>query len=130
MKLTAHRRLCCRLAVQAQARVPVPTECAVHCSFGYYPAREYLWQVNSFRGLRAYDIAKLIGVEVTLPGPLVAGLWEEISPNAEERRATGVFPAAVAVPEDAPLLDRLLGLTGRTPSGASIDRGPGLAAPG
>jgi hypothetical protein len=94
----------------------------VHCSFGDYPAREYLWQVNSFRGLRAYDLAKLIGVDITLPGALVAGLWDEISPHAEEWRAIGVFPTAVAVPEDAPLLERLLGLTGRTPSGNSVDR--------
>jgi hypothetical protein len=102
----------------------------VHCSFGDYPAREYLWQVNLFRGLRAHDIAKVIGVEIVLPGPLVQGLWEEVSPQAEEWRAIGVFPAAVAVPEDAPLLDRLLGLTGRAPLGASIDRGPGLPGPG
>lgn len=27
----------------------------VHCSFGDYPAREYFWQINMFRGLRARD---------------------------------------------------------------------------
>ena len=30
----------------------------------------------------------------------------------------GVFPAAVQVADDAPLLDRLLGLTGRDPDGS------------
>jgi len=45
----------------------------------------------------------------------VQGLWDEISPHVEEWRAIGVFPAAVPVPDDAPLLDRLLGLTGRNP---------------
>jgi len=45
----------------------------------------------------------------------VQGIWDEISPHAEEWRAIGVFPAAVPVPDDAPLLDRLLGLTGRDP---------------
>jgi uncharacterized protein (TIGR03086 family) len=87
----------------------------VHCSFGDFSAREYLWQINSFRGLRAHDISKVIGVAPTLPEDLVRGIWEEISPHAEEWRAVGVFPAAVAVPEGAPLLDRLLGLTGRDP---------------
>ena len=38
------------------------------------------------------------------PGHLGAGL-----PHAEEWRSYGVFPAAVPVPEDAPLQDRLLG---------------------
>jgi len=89
----------------------------VHCSFGDFTAQEYLWQANMFRGLRAHDIARVIGVDVPLPPALVLGIWEEISPQAEQWRAIGVFPAAVAVPADAPLLDRLLGLTGRDPAG-------------
>jgi uncharacterized protein (TIGR03086 family) len=87
----------------------------VHCSFGDYPAREYFWQINGFRGLRAHDIAEVIGVDCSLPPELVQALWDEISPHAEEWRSIGVFPAAVPVPDDAPLLDRLLGLTGRHP---------------
>jgi uncharacterized protein (TIGR03086 family) len=87
----------------------------VHCSFGDFPARDYFWQINSFRALRAHDIAKAIGVDPTLPDALVQGVWEEVSPHAEQWRAIGVFPAAVPVPEDAPLQDRLLGLTGRDP---------------
>lgn len=90
----------------------------VHCSFGDYPAREYLWQINSFRALRAHDIAKVIGVDPNLPDELVQGIWDEISPHAEEWRAIGVFGPAVAVPDDAPLQDRLLGLTGRDPKAA------------
>lgn len=88
---------------------------AVHTSFGDFPAREYFWQVNNFRGLRAHDIARAIGVEAELPEALVQGLWDELSPHIEEWRAIGVFPASVPVPEDAPLLDRLLGMTGRDP---------------
>jgi hypothetical protein len=88
----------------------------VHCSFGDYTAREYLWQVNSFRGLRAHDVAVVIGVPSDLPEKLVEGLWDEISPHAEEWRTMGVFPAAVPVAADAPLQDRLLALTGRQPS--------------
>jgi uncharacterized protein (TIGR03086 family) len=91
-------------------------ERTVHTSFGDYSAREYLWQANLFRGLRAYDIARVTGLDFEVPAAVVQGVWEEISPHAEEWRAIGVFPAAVAVPEDAPLLDRLLGLTGRNPN--------------
>ena len=87
----------------------------VHCSFGDYPAREYLWQANSFRGLRTYHIAKVLGIDPALPDELVQGLWDEISPHADEWRSYGVFPAAVPVPEDAPLLDRVLGRTGSDP---------------
>ena len=90
-------------------------ERTVHCSFGDYPAREYFWQINGFRGIRAWEIAKVIGIDPTLPDDLVQGLWDELSPVAESWRGIGVFPAAIAVPDDAPLMQRLLGLTGRDP---------------
>jgi len=101
-------------ACEAARRV-VDLETIVHCSFGDFTVREYFWQINSFRGLRAHDIANVIGADSRLPDDLVQGIWDEISPRAEEWRSIGVFPAAVAVSEDAPLHDRLLGLTGRMP---------------
>ena len=99
-------------ACAAAAQLDDP-ERTVHCSFGDFTAREYFWQVTSFRGLRAHDLSLVIGVEPRLPDDLVRGMWEQISPHAEEWRAIGVFPAAVPVPQTAALLDRLLGLTGR-----------------
>jgi hypothetical protein len=99
----------------AAASVCEDLDQVVHCSFGDYPARHYFWQINQFRALRAHDIAKLIGADPSLPDELVQGIWEEVGPNAEEWRAIGIFPAAVPVPEDAPLQSRLLGLTGRQP---------------
>jgi uncharacterized protein (TIGR03086 family) len=104
-----------RAIAAAQALPIADFERTVHCSFGDYPAREYFWQINGFRALRAHDIATAIGVEPNLPDELVQGVWDEISPHADEWRQYGVFPAAVAVPDDAPLLHRLLGITGRTP---------------
>jgi uncharacterized protein (TIGR03086 family) len=91
-------------------------ERTVHCSFGDFPAREYLWQANGFRTLRAHDIARMIGADPRLPEELVQGVWDEIRPRAEEFRAIGVFGPAVPVPDDAPLQDRLIGLTGRDPN--------------
>lgn len=85
----------------------------VHLSYGDYPAREYLRHITYFRGLRAYDLARFIGADTTLPDGLVRGLWEEIGPLAEEWRHIGVLGPAVPVAADAPLQDRLLGLVGR-----------------
>lgn len=51
-----------------------------------------------------------------LPEEPVEGIWAQISPHAEQWREIGVFPPAVEVAPDAPLLDRLLGLTGRDPA--------------
>ena len=92
-------------------------ERTVHTSFGDYTAQQYLWQVTSFRGLRAHDIAKVIGVDATLSHELVQGLWEEIAPHAEEWRAIGVYGPAIEVAASATLQDRLLALTGREPDG-------------
>lgn len=112
-EVEAFRGLVERACAAAQALTD--PDRVVHCSFGDFRAQEYLWQVNSFRGLRAVDIARVIGADDTLPQPLVEGLWEEISPHAEEWRAIGIFPAAVPVAPDASLQQRLLGLTGRAP---------------
>ncbi len=102
----------------AAAAAVTDLDAVAHLSFGDYPVREYFWQINQFRALRAHDIAREIGVDPDLPAELVQGIWDEVNPHAEEWRAIGVFPAAVPVPEDAPLLQRLLGLTGR-PAGAA-----------
>jgi uncharacterized protein (TIGR03086 family) len=99
----------------AAAAAVTDLDAVAHLSFGDYSVREYFWQINQFRALRAYDVARVIGVDPDLPDELVQGLWDELTPNAEEWRSIGVFPAAVPVPDDAPLLHRLLGLTGRSP---------------
>jgi hypothetical protein len=92
-------------------------ERTAHLSFGDYTVRQFLWQANTFRGFRAHEIAAVIGVDATLPPELVEGLWDELRPVADEWRTVGVFRTEIPVPEDAPLLDRLLGLTGRNPAG-------------
>lgn len=59
--------------------------------------------------------AKIIGVDPTLPDDLVQGLWDELSPVADAWRKIGVFATSIPVPDDAPLMQRLLGITGRDP---------------
>lgn len=87
----------------------------VHLSYGDFPAREYLKHITSFRGFRAYDIARWIGVSTVLPADLVQGMWDELVPEVEAWRAMGVYGDAVPVPEGSSLQDRLLGLVGRDP---------------
>jgi hypothetical protein len=101
-------------AVEAAQRLDDP-ERVVHLSYGDFPAREYLRHVTSFRGFRAFDIARWIGVSTQFPPGLAQGMWDELSPDMEAWRAMGVYGPAVAVPDDAPVQDRLLGLSGRDP---------------
>ncbi|TDD84612.1 TIGR03086 family protein [Actinomadura rubrisoli] len=65
--------------------------------------------------LHGWDIAVAIGRDPALPPEIVEAAWEQLVPTAETGRQHGVFGAEVPVPEDAPLLDRLVGLSGRDP---------------
>jgi uncharacterized protein (TIGR03086 family) len=107
-----------RITEQSQAAVRALDDLdrTVHLTYGDFPAREYLKHITLFRGLQAYDLARIIGADDHLPDDLVRGIWDEVEPVAEDWRAIGVFGPEVDVPADAPLQDRLLGLTGRRPS--------------
>ncbi len=87
----------------------------IHWSYGDFPAHDGLWHVISFRGLRAVDLARVIGVDDQLDPELVQAMWDAFEPQAEMWRAMGVFGPRVEVADDAPLQERLLGLTGRRP---------------
>ena len=88
----------------------------MHLSCGDHPARDYLTNITSvWRPARLrhrevhrrrYDAARR---------SRAGGSGTGIAPEAEKWRQMGVFGAAVDVPEDAPLQDRLLGLTGWQP---------------
>lgn len=100
---------------QSAARAADDLDAVVHLSFGGYPAREYLQQITAYRGLQAWDLARSIGVDDTLPPELVQGMWAQLQPVADEWREIGAFGPEVEVPADAPLQQRLLGLAGRRP---------------
>lgn len=99
----------------AAAQAVTDLDQPVHWSYGDFPLRDGLWHVISFRGLRAVDLARVVDVDETLDPDLVQAMWDEFLPQAEQWRAMGVFGPAVQVPQDAPLQERLLGLTGRQP---------------
>lgn len=72
--------------------------------------------ISSGRGRVNFSEWRFIGAGTNLPPTLVRGLWEQISPVAEQWRAIGVYGPEVVVPAEASLQDRLLGLTGRQPA--------------
>ncbi|GAA2413073.1 TIGR03086 family metal-binding protein [Actinomadura vinacea] len=66
--------------------------------------------------LHGWDLAVATGQDTAaIPGELVEAAYEQLKPMAEMGRQYGAFGEEAKVPEDAPLLDRLLGLSGRDP---------------
>jgi uncharacterized protein (TIGR03086 family) len=75
--------------------------------------------------VHAWDLARATGQSLDLPDDLLAYTYEGVAAGAAQGREMGIYGPEVPVPADAPLLDRILGLTGRDPSWVSA----GAAAP-
>jgi uncharacterized protein (TIGR03086 family) len=106
-------------SLQAQAKRAVEgledLDQTVHLTYGDFPAREYLWHITVFRGLRSFELNRLIGADTAMPEELVRGLWQIVEPHAEEWRAIGIFGPKQPEPAGADLQTKLLALTGRLP---------------
>ncbi|TFD72039.1 hypothetical protein [Cryobacterium fucosi] len=87
-------------------------EKTVHLSYGDFPLADYLQHVSIYRAFQAWSIAKLIGLDYSMPAALVDNLWDQIGPQIGDWREMGVFGPEVDVPADADRETRLLGKTG------------------
>jgi uncharacterized protein (TIGR03086 family) len=65
--------------------------------------------------VHGWDLARATGQDETIAPGRVAETWAMAEGLGDNIRRAGVCGPAVAVPEDAPLQDRLLGLLGRDP---------------
>ena len=83
--------------------------------FGTFPAEFALILNIGEIDLHAWDLARATGQDETLDPDVVQMLWDFYSVlPMDGYRAHGAFGPEVAVPESAPLQDRLLGYIGRT----------------
>ena len=99
-----------------EALTIVDMDKTTHLSYGDFPVKDYLWHITLFRTFRTVDIARFLQVDDSLPEDLVKGMWELLEPQATMLREIGVFGSEVEVSKDAPLYERLLGLSGRQPT--------------
>ncbi|HEY3867655.1 MAG TPA: hypothetical protein VGM10_04875 [Actinocrinis sp.] len=58
------------------------------------------------------------GQRLEPPADLLAHLHDTMVAGVEQARKMGLYAPEIAVPADAPTLDRVLGLTGRDPAWA------------
>jgi uncharacterized protein (TIGR03086 family) len=69
--------------------------------------------------VHGWDVARASGQPYAVDGDLlevVHGFLAPLAQPGQESMRDGIFGPAIAVPADAPLLDRVIGLTGRDPA--------------
>ncbi|TCP52072.1 uncharacterized protein (TIGR03086 family) [Tamaricihabitans halophyticus] len=86
---------------------------------GYFGRTSIQATVDTFLGVdlvaHAWDIARATGQDEQLPAEHCRHYYELMLPFQDNLRMEGVCGPAVAVPDDAPIQHRFLGLLGRTP---------------
>ena len=83
-----------------------------HFSYGDYPLREGFIHIAVYRAFQAWMIARLVGMDYSLPPQVVDGMNEWVVPHIADWRAIGVFPPAQPVPEGADAESTLLHTVG------------------
>jgi uncharacterized protein (TIGR03086 family) len=103
-------------AANGSFAIPGAMERIVKLPFGEMPAAMALNIAIFDVTTHAWDLAKATGQNTDLD-PEVAGIAYEVAQAmlSDDLRNSGMFGQPVAVPDDAPVADRLAGLAGRTP---------------
>jgi len=66
--------------------------------------------------IHGWDLAAATGQRLNLPADLLTHLYDTTAASAEQGREMGLFGPEIRIPATAPILDRILGLTGRDPA--------------
>jgi uncharacterized protein (TIGR03086 family) len=68
--------------------------------------------------VHGWDLARATGQDPSWDADVLAFLHEQVERTADQGRQMGIYGPAILVPADAPMLHRVLGLTGRDPAWA------------
>lgn len=111
-----------RLASEANAAVRAHADFdrTVHMSYADVPARGYLSDISLNRAMALFDAAALTGFEPHLSDEAIEAIHAIASENGDLLRKMGIFPAEIAVSEEASAEDRFLGYIGRQPRDRSV----------
>ena len=96
--------------------VPGALDRDVNLSRGPTPAREYIGEMTFDHTIHAWDLGSAVGSKRPLPDDLVNTVYSILEPLGDlSVTFGGMFAPPVSIPDDAPLVDRLIALTGRDP---------------
>ncbi|WP_042364600.1 TIGR03086 family metal-binding protein [Streptacidiphilus neutrinimicus] len=120
--------------VLAFKRAAAEAEAAVHGSgaldgavtlwAGPAPARHLVSQLAMDLVVHSWDLARAVGADDHLPGPLVSFALRELSGYAERLAESGLFDPPLPVPRGADSQTRLLALTGRQAAARRTEPAP------
>lgn len=91
-------------------------EAKVHLSYGDVAAKDYIMELAADVLVHGWDMARARGVEYDIPDELARAAYDYMKPHIAGYQGAGLVAAAVEVPEDASWQEKLIALTGRTPS--------------
>lgn len=96
----------------------VPGALDAPCAVSYGPVPGSVYAGHRFLDvlIHGWDLAVATGQEPTLSADLVTGCWQILEPQLDMLRASGMFGADLAIPEDADSEARLLLTLGRRPN--------------
>jgi len=83
-----------------------------HFTYGDYPLHEGFIHIAVYRAFQAWMIARLVGIDYSLPTEVVDGMNEWVIPHLADWRAIGVVPAPQPVPDGADAESTLLHTVG------------------
>jgi uncharacterized protein (TIGR03086 family) len=66
--------------------------------------------------VHGWDLARAVDQHPRWPADVLRAVYDEVAKTAEQGREMGVYGPPVLVPDNAPILDRILGMTGRDPN--------------
>ena len=92
---------------------PGATARTVHLSFGDTSATEYGWQMTMDLAVHAWDLARGIGADGTLPADLSEVVLGMVRREIHRWAGSGLFAPPVSVSTDADVQTQLLALLGR-----------------
>ncbi len=95
-------------------RAPDALDQRVELSRGSTPARAYLEEMIFDLTVHSWDLATAIGFADPLPDDLVAAMYESVR-DVDLSSFGDMFAKPVDVPDDAPMIDKLVARTGREP---------------
>jgi len=88
----------------------------VELSRGMTPTRGYVGEMIFDLTVHSWDLGQAIGSTRPFPDELIEPVYALVQQYGDLTAFPGaMFKAAVAVPDDAPTVDKLIGLTGRNP---------------